>query len=297
MPADEQTEEPRQGQTVLDLAEIELRRYEARLGVWKVVLGTFVVGLAGVLIPGAISWTTVLFENRRSEAEFRLAQQAAHQQYIKDFFDTAVNQDIELRIRFANYFAHLSDPEQREDWSSYRKDLTNQRDERRTAINKLEARLVAIKKIPEDEVDVTELDRVIRELTWTYAEIGYVPLNRSVVAAISDKKERLYDETVAVVRRLAEQEGPINVESVDYLRFWELYRRELIGVESRSFAQKMITIGRALTDLSQSGAAPDNYLRALSGELAELATFELNADARDADIGASQTTLEQVRSR
>ena len=202
-----------------------------------------------------------------------------------------------MRIRFANYFAHLSDPEQREDWSSYRKDLTDQRDERRTAINKLEARLVAIKKIPEDEVDVTELDRVIRELTWTYAEIGYVPLNRSVVTAISDKKERLYDETVAVVRRLAEQDGPIQPESVDYQRFWELYRRELIGVESRSFAQKMITIGRVLTDLSQSGAAPDNYLRALSDELAELATFELNADARDADIGASQTTLEQVRSR
>ena len=37
-------------------AELAFRRYEARLGFWKVVLGTFIVGLAGVLIPGAVSF-------------------------------------------------------------------------------------------------------------------------------------------------------------------------------------------------------------------------------------------------
>src|SRR4029079_7309377 len=76
----------------LSAAEMELRRYEARLGVWKVVLGTFIVGLAGVLIPGAVSFYTAYFDNERKRLELELSQQAAHQQYIKDFFATAINQ-------------------------------------------------------------------------------------------------------------------------------------------------------------------------------------------------------------
>jgi hypothetical protein len=93
---------------VPSMAELEFRRYEARLGVWKVVLGTFIVGLAGILIPGAIQFYTTHLEDARKETEVRLSQQAAHQQYIKDFFATAINQDIELRIRFADYFANLA---------------------------------------------------------------------------------------------------------------------------------------------------------------------------------------------
>src|SRR5215472_15545303 len=50
-------------------AELEFRRYEARLGLWKVVLGTFIVGLAGVLIPGAINFYNAHFENARKETE------------------------------------------------------------------------------------------------------------------------------------------------------------------------------------------------------------------------------------
>src|SRR5690242_13508525 len=108
----------------LTTAQIELRRYEARLGVWKVVLGTFIVGLAGVLIPGAINFYTAYFENERKHNELELSQQQAHEQYIKDFFSTAVNQDIELRIRFADYFAHLSGKDQAPLWQSYLDSLT-----------------------------------------------------------------------------------------------------------------------------------------------------------------------------
>ena len=115
----------------LTASEMELRRYEARLGVWKVVLGTFIVGLAGVLIPGAISFYTAYFDNERKKAEFELSQQAAHQQYIKDFFATAINQDIELRIRFADYFANLSGPLQEGMWQNYLTSLRELRDLKR----------------------------------------------------------------------------------------------------------------------------------------------------------------------
>ena len=100
-------------------AELELRHYEARLGFWKVFWGTFIVGLAGITIPGVISLFTVYSENKRDETELRLSQEAAHQQYIKDFFSTAINQDIELRIRFAEYFTNLSGPGQEMMWKKY----------------------------------------------------------------------------------------------------------------------------------------------------------------------------------
>ena len=94
-----------------------------------------------------------------------------------------------------------------------------------------------LKRTPEKELDVAELDRVGRELNWAYSEIGYVPLDRSVVTVALDKKERLYNETVDVVGRLANQPTPIDEASPDYARFWQLYRPELIGVESRSCRQ------------------------------------------------------------
>jgi hypothetical protein len=126
-------------------AELEFRRYEARLGVWKIVLGTCIVGLAGILIPGAINFYTAHFENVRKETELRISQQAAHQQYIKDFFATAVNQDIELRIRFAEYFANLSGPGQEQMWKNYLQELRRLRDGNRTKINELEKILLTSK--------------------------------------------------------------------------------------------------------------------------------------------------------
>ncbi|MBY5581178.1 hypothetical protein [Rhizobium leguminosarum] len=260
----------------LSIAEIEMRRYEARLGVWKVVLGTMVIGIAGVLIPGAVNFSTLLFENWRKEDEFRLAQRTAHQQYIKDFFDTAINQDIELRIRFANYFANLSGDDQRQSWTVYLKDIKDQRQEKRKLINELEGQLVALKRLPEGQSDVAEIDRVVRELNWSYSEIGYVPLDRSLVSVIAGKKERLYLETAAVVTRLAALQQPIDVESADYGRFWTLYRKDLIGIESRNVAAKMIATGAVLQDLVTSKAQPSEELKTLSAELGALIRDELS---------------------
>lgn len=259
--------------------EMEFRRYEARLGVWKIVLGTMIVGLAGVLIPGVINFTTIRLENQRKEAEHKFALQSAHQQYIKDFFDTAVNQDIELRIRFANYFANLSGSGQQELWSGYLDVLQAQRDENRDRIHGLEKDLVELKKVPADQVDVAELDRVARMLNWTYAEIGYVPLDRSVVVVVAGKKERLYSETVAVVDRLASLTVSLDETSDDYVRFWELYRRDLIGVESRWVAQIMVAIGRTLESRLEAGTAPGLRLQFLSADLAGIIAEELREDS------------------
>jgi hypothetical protein len=267
---------------------MELRRYEARLGVWKVVLGTFIVGLAGVLIPGAVSFYTAYFDNQRKKLELDLSQQAAHQQYIKDFFATAVNQDIELRIRFADYFANLSGKTQEEMWRNYLKSLTALRDSNRSKINALESQLVAFKLRSPEQVDTAEYDRINRELAWANAEVGYIPTERSAVFAIGEspigKKLRLYRETTELVQRLAAANGPLAENPADQTRFWDLYRKDLIGVESPAFSALMVRIGNLI---KSPGFGPDQ-----APQLKSLAEA-LTAVARDELATLSQVSLQQ----
>jgi len=275
--------------------EMELRRYEARLGVWKVVLGTFIVGLAGVLIPGAISFYTAYFDNERKKAEFELSQQAAHQQYIKDFFATAINQDIELRIRFADYFANLSGPLQEGMWQNYLTSLRELRDLKREKINELEGKLVAFKRMSPEEIDTAEYDRINRELAWANAEVGYIPTERSTVFAVGEspigKKVRLYRETTELVQRLAAAGGPLVENPADLKRFWDLYRKDLIGVESPDFARVMIQIGNLLKSPSFSPAdAPQ--VKALAEQLISVAGDEL-ASLSQAGLQQEQQQYQQ----
>jgi hypothetical protein len=279
----------------LTASEMELRRYEARLGVWKVVLGTFIVGLAGVLIPGAISFYTAYFDNERKKAEFELSQQAAHQQYIKDFFATAINQDIELRIRFADYFANLSGPLQEGMWQNYLTSLRELRDLKREKINELEGKLVAFKRMSPEEIDTAEYDRINRELAWANAEVGYIPTERSTVFAVGEspigKKVRLYRETTELVQRLAAAGGPLVENPADLTRFWDLYRKDLIGVESPDFARVMIQIGNLLKSPSFSPAdAPQ--VKALAEQLVSVARDEL-ASLSQAGLQQEQQQYQQ----
>jgi hypothetical protein len=276
--------------TAPSIAELEFRRYEARLGVWKVVLGTFIVGLAGILIPGAIQFYNTQLDDARRGTELRLSQQTAHQEYIKDFFSTAVNQDIELRIRFADYFANLSGEGQDQLWKNYLRDLTDLRDKNRKKINELEEKLVKFKKVPLDQMDNVEFDRINRELAWANKEIGYVPTERSAVIAWADsspigKKLRLYRETTDLVQRLTSGSRPLTEFPDDLERFWNLYRKDLIGVESSEFARVMIAIGHTLDVLVASSSPPNAELRRLADNLVSISRQEL------ADI--SQVAVQQ----
>ncbi|MBY5537104.1 hypothetical protein HFO42_31815 [Rhizobium leguminosarum] len=265
-------------------ADIELRRYEARLGVWKVVLGTMIVGLAGVLIPGLVSFYTTYFESLRKDAELSQAQQAAHQQYIKDFFDTAVNQDIELRIRFANYFANLSGEDQRQLWQSYRDSQTETRGTLRTLINELERKMTLLNPERQNEFSTAEKAAEYKELErrrdWAYREIGYVAIESTAVSTQGRSKRALYDETVELVARLAGRTAPFDPSGKDWVRFWTLYNVELIDVESREFARVMIAIGNALKRLAATQSLPDDELKKLVQDLTALAHQELSGLTR-----------------
>ena len=84
-----------------------------------------------------------------------------------------MNQDIELRIRFAEYFAYVSVGDLRQGWRDYRDELEKHRQKIREDIDKME---VLWQKAGSKS---TEKDTLERHLNWAYKEVGYVERNRS----------------------------------------------------------------------------------------------------------------------
>jgi hypothetical protein len=175
----------------LEKLKLEFERYKAKLDFWKFIL---VSGLAAVVItaiPPLFQYATAYLEYTKSQAQLRLEQEtrkaerlAKNEQfrdgYIKDFLDKALNQDIELRIRFAEYFAFVSSDTFRDGWIQYRDALKTRRDSARKEIDELENHWLRAVQAPSRDVSATE--KLLRHLSWAYKEVGYVEKDRSVAA-------------------------------------------------------------------------------------------------------------------
>lgn len=66
-------------------------------------------------------------EQKLKEIELQLTKATKYQDYIAKFIDQAMSQDIELRIRFAEYFAAVSEEPMR--WEKFRDNLIAKRDD------------------------------------------------------------------------------------------------------------------------------------------------------------------------
>lgn len=166
-----------------DGERINLERYRIRLGFWQAVWGTLISGGVAVAIPAAVDAYKVRLEITLKDREIQQKSQESHQSYISNFLNTALNQDIELRLRFAEYFSFVSDERNRSSWSSFYTAIKQRRDSVRTEINTKENSLLALQirtnRTMEEEVRKAFLER---EIAWNYAEIGYVRQNSNVTA-------------------------------------------------------------------------------------------------------------------
>jgi hypothetical protein len=97
-----------------------------------------------------------------------------------------LNQDIELRLRFSEYFAAVSDPRYKEGWEKFRIGLEKRRNELRREINQKEKDLdkIRTRRTLLDVSEQSELAQLERELRWYYAELGYVRQDTNVSAPI-----------------------------------------------------------------------------------------------------------------
>jgi hypothetical protein len=130
---------------------------------------------------------TAFLETVKSDKDRQVQQQEYRNTYIKEFLNNALNQDIELRIRFAQYFAYVSADAFRQGWIDYRNELQTKRKEIREQIDKMEhdwLRAVRAEKQNDQEIEHLE-----RNLKWAYAEVGYVERDRSAAVNPRAKAE------------------------------------------------------------------------------------------------------------
>src|SRR5215469_14836604 len=95
----------------LERLRIDAERYKARLEFRKHVIVSGFVAAAIAAIPPGFQYATAKLEEAKSaaqlqadlktkEADLNQKQEESRQEYIKLFIDMAVDQDIELRLRF-----------------------------------------------------------------------------------------------------------------------------------------------------------------------------------------------------
>jgi lysozyme family protein len=200
-----------------------LERYRLRLGFWQAIWGTLISGGVAVAIPAAVDAYKAQLDLRKAEQEVALKQkeieskaQDLHQTYISKFIDTALNQDIELRLRFSEYFSYVSEKESREQWKQYHDGLEKRRNEIRLSINDKETRVAHLGALSKPtEAEQIELWKFKRELEWNYAEVGYarqdsnitIPNVSSSISRLDPKammadNEQLFAQAIIDPRRL-----------------------------------------------------------------------------------------------
>ena len=174
--------------------EMALRKYEAQLGVRKVIYGTMIVGLAGVLIPAAIEGWGLVFQKWQNEAQLRFEEQSRQEEFLTTHFETAIDESLDLRLRFAEYYAYTFDgykpervaenePEyEKGKWAYYYEELRNQRKhiQKDILVKEREIRKLLAKSDDLTEQEWLELEELKIELDWLYDEIEYAEPGREV---------------------------------------------------------------------------------------------------------------------
>ncbi|MGY4507984.1 hypothetical protein [Bradyrhizobium sp. USDA 3650] len=202
-----------------------LERYRLRLGFWQAIWGTLISGGVAVAIPAAVEAYKARLDLRKAEQEVALKQkeiegkaQDLHQTYISKFIDTALNQDIELRLRFSEYFSYVSDKESRDQWRLYHDELEKRRDAIRKSINDKEMDAAHLSALPKpSEAEQIKMAALRRELYWNYAEVGYARQDSNITVpslpavaprfdskAIQSEAEQLFDQAIIDPQRMSD---------------------------------------------------------------------------------------------
>ncbi|MDK2597429.1 hypothetical protein [Pseudoalteromonas obscura] len=143
--------------------EAEIKRYEIRAGVWKVALGTALVGIAAAFFPFAQQYATVYFsvkiETMKQQAaldtalrEAQLTGTTLNRKFLDSIAEEGRSSNLDERIVLAEYYAYLSDQgEERIRWEGFLKHLYDLREQKRAAV------VDAITKATNEKSTATEI--------------------------------------------------------------------------------------------------------------------------------------------
>lgn len=104
--------------------KLRLEKLRLRLNFWKFVLGTVAIGILTAVINWQIQIKQINIDQQQTERELQLKQLESDREFLGRFVETALDENLEARLRFAHYFASLTvSQEQKSLWNSYYEDL------------------------------------------------------------------------------------------------------------------------------------------------------------------------------
>ena len=193
--------------SALTAMKLGIERYKAKLDFWRAIIISGFVALAIAAIPPLFQLATAYvkhgeFEDQlRQDAQSKSLAQAAdaekfRSEYIKAFLDKALNQDIEIRLRLAEYFKRVAQGDEQKAWELYYNDLYGERGSVRTKIAEDEVALDKLQRANPTVSGVIEQNKLIQDLEWLRAEVGYVAPNKS---AVRDPNSPISNATTATI--------------------------------------------------------------------------------------------------
>ena len=111
-------------------------------------------------------------ETQLKDKEQKLKELEFRQKSVETFSSTGLQQDIELRIRLAEYFSALSDDDYQKKWIAYRDSLAGRREKSKSLLDDLYDKIdIEGAKSQPDELALRKLNRAKR---WLEAEFNPV---------------------------------------------------------------------------------------------------------------------------
>ena len=129
--------------------EIDLRKYEARLSLWKTgilgglatIMAAIVGGIVSLMISSQETKGDLQLEELKSRYQQKLNLAKTENEYVDRFTKYALDENILVRLRFSEYMSIMAaDDEQREKWSKYHRLMLKQLEEERTKLEELRKR-------------------------------------------------------------------------------------------------------------------------------------------------------------
>ncbi len=88
-------------------------RLKMWLSFWKWLIST-------IVITGGLAWASTIINAKHKDTELRIKINQEEKEYLTSFLERAMDDNLEKRYRFAQYFAHVtSSNEYRQGWSNY----------------------------------------------------------------------------------------------------------------------------------------------------------------------------------
>ena len=117
--------------------ELELKKYQARMSLWRTgiiggtvaILTAIISGIVSLVISYQENNAKIELERENTQREMRLKWAQSDDAIMAKFIEFAIKDDIDARIRFAQYLSIVnSNPESRKRWEKYYNSLLEKRD-------------------------------------------------------------------------------------------------------------------------------------------------------------------------